>query len=151
MPGRLLVVATPIGNLSDVTIRSLEVLRRMRDVGFITEALARRRTAGIEPFTVMSCDNIQGNGHVARKMFTAFARLRSAELADWVAENIAFPNSMVDRITPVTTDADRRWHQLAIDTCRVAGVSLLGAFLATPAVVRSFPAPFDAAVDDVAS
>ena len=48
------------------------------------------------------------------------------------------------------TDADRRWHQLAIDACRVAGVSLVGAFLATPAVVRSFPAPFDA-VDDVAS
>ena len=49
------------------------------------------------------------------------------------------------------TDADRRWHQLAIDACRVAGVSLLGAFLATPAVVRSFPAPFLGAVDDVAS
>ena len=45
------------------------------------------------------------------------------------------------------TDADRRWHQLAIDACQVAGVSLVGAFLATPAVVRSFPAPFDAGVD----
>ncbi|MBT2552186.1 hypothetical protein [Arthrobacter sp. ISL-5] len=55
----------------------------------------------------MSCDNIQGNGDVARKMFTAFANLKDPELGDWVAENVPFPNSMVDRITPVTTDADR--------------------------------------------
>ena len=75
--------------------------------GFITEALARRRAAGTAPFTVMSCDNIQGNGDVASAMITAFARLRDAELGAWIAENVAFPNSMVDRITPVTTDADR--------------------------------------------
>jgi len=49
------------------------------------------------------------------------------------------------------TDSDRRWHQVAIDACRVAGVSLVGAFLATPAAVRSFPAPLDADVDEVAS
>ncbi|MCW2822380.1 MAG: Mannitol dehydrogenase domain protein [Marmoricola sp.] len=76
--------------------------------GFITEALARRRTAGTEPFTVMSCDNIQGNGTVAHEMVTAFARLRDPELGDWIGEQVAFPNSMVDRITPVTTDADRQ-------------------------------------------
>ena len=75
--------------------------------GFITEALARRRAAGTSPFTVMSCDNIQGNGDVAARMITAFARLRDAELGAWIGENVAFPNSMVDRITPVTTDADR--------------------------------------------
>jgi mannitol 2-dehydrogenase len=75
--------------------------------GLVTEALVRRRERGIEPFTVMSCDNIQGNGHVAHKMFTAFARLRSPELGDWINSHVAFPNSMVDRITPVTTDADR--------------------------------------------
>ena len=55
----------------------------------------------------MSCDNIQSNGHIARQMFTAFARLRDPELADWMAEHVRFPNSMVDRITPATTDADR--------------------------------------------
>ncbi len=55
----------------------------------------------------MSCDNIQGNGHVAAKMFTAFARLRDPELGEWMAANVRFPNSMVDRITPVTTDEDR--------------------------------------------
>jgi mannitol 2-dehydrogenase len=75
--------------------------------GLITEALVRRRSRGIEPFTVMSCDNIQGNGHMAQEVFTAFARLRDPELGEWVAGNVQFPNSMVDRITPVTTDDDR--------------------------------------------
>jgi mannitol 2-dehydrogenase len=75
--------------------------------GFITEALARRRSAGTDPFAVMSCDNIQGNGSVARQMITAFARLRDSDLGAWIGEHVAFPNSMVDRITPVTTDADR--------------------------------------------
>jgi mannitol 2-dehydrogenase len=75
--------------------------------GLVIEALVRRRARGLAPFTVMSCDNIQGNGHVARKMFGAFARLRSAELGDWMDATVKFPNSMVDRITPVTTPADR--------------------------------------------
>ena len=75
--------------------------------GLITEALVRRRSRGIEPFTVMSCDNIQGNGHMAQEVFTAFARLLDPELGEWVAGNVQFPNSMVDRITPVTTDEDR--------------------------------------------
>jgi mannitol 2-dehydrogenase len=75
--------------------------------GFITEALARRRAAGVPPFTVMSCDNIPGNGHVAQKMLTEFARLKDSGLADWMAAEVRFPNSMVDRITPVTSDADR--------------------------------------------
>jgi mannitol 2-dehydrogenase len=75
--------------------------------GLVTEALSRRRERGQQPFTVMSCDNIQGNGDVARKMFTAFATLKDPELGAWVADHVPFPNSMVDRITPVTTDADR--------------------------------------------
>lgn len=75
--------------------------------GLVTEALSRRRARGIAPFTVMSCDNIQGNGDVAKKMFTAFAELRDPELGAWMRQNVPFPNSMVDRITPVTTDEDR--------------------------------------------
>jgi mannitol 2-dehydrogenase len=75
--------------------------------GLVTEALRRRRERGIAPFTVMSCDNVPGNGDVARHSFAAFARLRNAELGEWVAAEVAFPNSMVDRITPATTDADR--------------------------------------------
>ncbi|MEU4237096.1 mannitol dehydrogenase family protein [Actinoplanes sp. NPDC026619] len=75
--------------------------------GLITAAIERRRERGLPPFTIMSCDNIQGNGEVARQSFVAFARLRDPGLASYVAENVHFPNSMVDRITPVTTDEDR--------------------------------------------
>jgi mannitol 2-dehydrogenase len=55
----------------------------------------------------MSCDNIQGNGHAARRSFVAFATLRDPELGKWIETTVEFPNSMVDRITPVTTDDDR--------------------------------------------
>ena len=75
--------------------------------GLVIEALSRRRKRGQAPFTVMSCDNLQDNGYRARRAFTAFARLRDPDLADWVEGEVCFPNSMVDRITPVTTDADR--------------------------------------------
>jgi mannitol 2-dehydrogenase len=75
--------------------------------GFIVEALRRRRDAGTAPFTVMSCDNIAGNGGVAHKMIGSFARIKDETLAAWIEEEVPFPNSMVDRITPVTTDHDR--------------------------------------------
>lgn len=74
--------------------------------GLVVEALRVRRERGIAPFTVMSCDNIPGNGEVARSAFTAFAALHDAELAEWIGAEVAFPNSMVDRITPVTSPAD---------------------------------------------
>jgi mannitol 2-dehydrogenase len=75
--------------------------------GLVTEALVRRRERGLAPFTVASCDNIQSNGDVARRTFGAFAALRSEELGAWVQREVSFPNSMVDRITPATTDDDR--------------------------------------------
>jgi len=75
--------------------------------GLITEALRRRRMRGLRPFTIMSCDNLQDNGYRSKRVFTAFARLRDPELGDWVEREARFPNSMVDRITPVTTDGDR--------------------------------------------
>jgi mannitol 2-dehydrogenase len=75
--------------------------------GLVTEALARRREYGTVPFTIVSCDNLQGNGGLTRKAFTSFARLRDPALGEWVEERVRFPNSMVDRITPATTDADR--------------------------------------------
>jgi mannitol 2-dehydrogenase len=75
--------------------------------GLVTEALVRRRRRGLPPFTVVSCDNIQGNGDVARRSFTAFAGLRDPEFGAWVDREVPFPNSMVDRITPGTTDEDR--------------------------------------------
>lgn len=73
---------------------------------FVVEAARRRREAGVEPFTVMSCDNLPGNGDVAKKMIVAFARLKDDELGAWVEEHLAFPNCMVDRITPVTSPED---------------------------------------------
>jgi len=75
--------------------------------GLVTEALARRRARGIAAFTILSCDNIQGNGQLSQRAFTAFARLREPELADWITAHVRFPNCMVDRITPKTTDEDR--------------------------------------------
>jgi len=75
--------------------------------GLVTEALVRRRARGVAPFTVLSCDNIQGNGDMARRSFGAFARLRDPGLGDFVDAEVRFPNCMVDRITPVTTDEDR--------------------------------------------
>ncbi|OWJ64572.1 mannitol dehydrogenase family protein [Inquilinus limosus] len=70
--------------------------------GFIVAGLKRRRAAGLVPFTVLSCDNIPGNGHVTQAAVAGLARLSDPELADWVAADVAFPNSMVDRITPAT-------------------------------------------------
>ncbi len=75
--------------------------------GLVTEALARRRDRGTPAFSILSCDNIGGNGQVSQRTFTAFARLRDPGLADWIARHVRFPNCMVDRITPQTTDEDR--------------------------------------------
>ena len=74
--------------------------------GFIVEGLRLRRELGISPFTVQSCDNIQSNGDVAKKMITEFAKFRNLELAEWIVSNVAFPNAMVDRITPATSPED---------------------------------------------
>ncbi len=75
--------------------------------GLVTEALVRRRQRNIPPFTILSCDNIQGNGHVAATAFGSFAGRRDPELGEWVKASVSFPDCMVDRITPVTTDEDR--------------------------------------------
>ena len=74
--------------------------------GYVVEGLRRRRSAGTAPFAVMSCDNLPGNGDVARRMITAFTRLTEPDLADWIEREVAFPNAMVDRITPVTSPED---------------------------------------------
>jgi mannitol 2-dehydrogenase len=75
--------------------------------GLILAGLLRRREAGIQPFTVMSCDNIPHNGQVTADAVVGLARLIDPEFADWVERNVAFPNGMVDRITPATTDRER--------------------------------------------
>lgn len=77
-------------------------------LGFVAEALRRRRSASIPPFTIMSCDNLPGNGKVARTALLGFARMRDPELAEWIQERVCFPDSMVDRITPKATADDRQ-------------------------------------------
>jgi mannitol 2-dehydrogenase len=74
--------------------------------GFLTAALKKRRDSGLPPFTVQSCDNVQHNGDMIKKMLLAFAGKQDPELAEWIEANVCFPNAMVDRITPVTTPAD---------------------------------------------
>ncbi|MCD8137738.1 MAG: mannitol dehydrogenase family protein [Parabacteroides gordonii] len=74
--------------------------------GFIAEGLRRRKAAGNGPVTILSCDNLQHNGNTARKAFTSFIKAQDEELAAWVSENVTFPNSMVDRITPATRPDD---------------------------------------------
>lgn len=71
--------------------------------GYVVSALRRRRQAGLKAFTIMSCDNLRHNGHVARKAFLGFAQAYDPELAEWIAHNATFPNAMVDRITPTVT------------------------------------------------
>jgi fructuronate reductase len=95
--------------------------------GLIVEALARRRAAGVAPFTLLSCDNLPANGAVAKRIVDRFAALRDADLGAFVAAELASPATMVDRITPATTDEDR---------ARVAAA--LGAFDAWPVVTEPF-------------
>lgn len=95
--------------------------------GFIVEALARRRAAGTPPMTVLCCDNLPANGATLHRLLIQFAELKSADLARYVAEEVACPSTMVDRIVPATTDADRS---------RIAG--LLGVDDAWPVVTEPF-------------
>ena len=76
-------------------------------LGLIVQALKVRKAKGIPPFTVMSCDNLPNNGKLAKAAVLAFAREADADLASWIEANVCFPCTMVDRITPATTDADR--------------------------------------------
>jgi mannitol 2-dehydrogenase len=71
--------------------------------GLVTAALQRRRDRGIASPTIVSCDNIEGNGDMAREVFTRYAERTQPGLAEWMNAHTKFPNSMVDRITPVTT------------------------------------------------
>jgi mannitol-1-phosphate/altronate dehydrogenase len=75
--------------------------------GYVVKALARRRAAGLAAFAVASCDNLRGNGDTARKAFVSFARARDPDLANWIDREVDFPNSMVDRIAPQVSDAER--------------------------------------------
>jgi len=75
--------------------------------GFIVEALRRRRMTGVPPFTVLTCDNLPSNGRTVKRVLTRFAELVDPELGRFVADEVACPSTMVDRIVPATTDQDR--------------------------------------------
>ena len=83
----------------------------------IADGLESRRVAGGAPLTILSCDNLPGNGTVARAAISRVCSNRSDELARFVETACTFPNSMVDRITPQTTDADRTWlrEEIGVD------------------------------------
>jgi len=76
--------------------------------GLIVRALELRKAARIAPFTVLCCDNLPANGETTARIITGFAALRDKALADEIAGEVAFPSTMVDRIAPATTEADRR-------------------------------------------
>jgi fructuronate reductase len=77
-------------------------------LGFIIEALRRRRAKGVPSFTVLSCDNLPSNGLTVRHVLTRFAELSDPELGRFVADEVSCPSTMVDRIVPATTDEDRK-------------------------------------------
>jgi fructuronate reductase len=103
-------------------------------LGFIAHGLQRRRRAGRGGVTLLSCDNLPANGATLGGLISEFAQRFDAGLAAWIAAECSFPNSMVDRIVPRTTDADRE---------RISG--RLGLHDAWPVVAEPF---FDWVVED---
>lgn len=75
--------------------------------GYIVAALAMRREAGIAPFTCLSCDNLSDNGRLLAHVVGEIAQRIDPELATWIKTEVRFPVTMIDRIVPATTDADR--------------------------------------------
>ncbi|BBY05498.1 mannitol dehydrogenase family protein [Mycobacterium noviomagense] len=77
--------------------------------GYLADALDLRRRAGTAPFTVLCCDNIPGDTQAARTALVSFAALKDPKLARWIDRHVAFPSTMVDRITPRTSDSEREF------------------------------------------
>jgi mannitol 2-dehydrogenase len=104
-------IADPAIEILSLTITesgySLET--RNATIEAIVEGLAARRAAGGASLTILSCDNLPGNGTVARNTVLSVCEERGQGLAEWVDRECTFPSSMVDRITPQTADGDRAW------------------------------------------
>jgi len=82
-------------------------------LGYLVEALARRRAAGVAPFTVLCCDNLPNNGRSLRGVTLEFAAALDVPLATWIEREVPFPCTMVDRIVPATTAKDRAEFEAA--------------------------------------
>jgi fructuronate reductase len=96
-------------------------------IGLITLSLDRRRNLGGGPLTILCCDNLPHNGRLVEGMVSAFAHERDPALAVWIAANVTFPSTMVDRIVPATIESDLA----AVDRA-------LGVFDAAPVVCEPF-------------
>jgi mannitol 2-dehydrogenase len=112
------VIASPATNIVSMTITeagyveptAVQVASGVRTTfDRLVAALAVRRRHDLGGVTVLSCDNLPGNGTAARRATLAAASRVDDGLRAWVQEQCTFPNSMVDRITPMTADADRAW------------------------------------------
>ncbi|MEK1896282.1 MAG: mannitol dehydrogenase family protein [Rhizobium sp.] len=77
-------------------------------IGYLVEGLSRRQAKGIAPFTPLSCDNLPSNGAVLKRLMLDFAERVDPDLRQWIEDNVPFPSTMVDRITPASTDATYR-------------------------------------------
>jgi len=74
--------------------------------GFLTQGLKKRKENGERGIIIQSCDNIQNNGDFTKKMLLSYVKIAEPQLVNWIKKNVCFPNSMVDRITPVTLKKD---------------------------------------------
>lgn len=74
--------------------------------GYLTQALKLRKERGLKGCTIQSCDNIQENGHMIKNMLLSYVKKAQPNLVNWIKKNVSFPNAMVDRITPSTTQND---------------------------------------------
>ena len=103
---------TPTGDLDtahpDIARDLADPTQPQSLVGWLVEGLRRRRALGLPGLTALSCDNLSCNGETWRRTVLQFAEARGeAELARWIAGEVAFPDSMVDSITPATDEALR--------------------------------------------
>ncbi|WP_226068474.1 mannitol dehydrogenase family protein [Dickeya zeae] len=91
--------------------------------GVILAAIKRRKEHGLPPFSVMSCDNMPENGHVTRNVITQLAQVQDPALADWIAQHVTFPSTMVDRIVPAVTAETRAQITTMLGVDDPAGVA----------------------------
>jgi fructuronate reductase len=86
-------------------------------IGLLVAGLDARRASGSGPINVVCCDNLPRNGRTVEELVTSFAQAADPDLVDWIGAHVAFPCTMVDRIVPATTDADRAeaLHLLGVD------------------------------------
>lgn len=113
----------------ELDVRRADIRRDLSDParptsvpGFLVEALRRRRATGVAPFTVLSCDNLPNNGEVTSGILRTYAKLLEPGLDHWIEDNVACPSSMVDRIVPSTTEADRARIDAALGLADAASV-----------------------------